>query len=444
MGRYLFRLPDIGEGVTEAEIVVWHVKPGDRIREDDNLADVMTDKATVEMTSPVDGTVTAVHGEVGAMLAVGAVLVELEIEGEGNAPADEATPRPLPKLQGDDATEEGAAPRIAKGVDEEAEPAVEPSKPASAKPVPVKASGPAVPRVDIPLGRKEAFAAPATRKRAHELGIPLQFVPGTGPGGRILPSDLDDFIAAGGMTRAPGGLAPRTGGEDIKIVGLRRRIAEKMQDAKRRIPHIAYVEEVDVTELEALRAAMNAKPPEGQPKLTLLPFLIRALVKALPDFPQVNARFDDDEGVLHTSEAVHVGIATQTPAGLMVPVVRHAEAMSLAEIAREITRLSAAARDGSAKREEMSGSTITITSLGPLGGIATTPIINHPEVAIIGPNKIVEKPVVQGQFVSVRKVMNISSSFDHRIVDGYDAALFIQALKRLIEHPALIFMGDGA
>jgi 2-oxoisovalerate dehydrogenase E2 component (dihydrolipoyl transacylase) len=436
MGRYLFRLPDVGEGVTEAEIVAWHVKPGDKIREDDNLADVMTDKATVEMTSPVDGTVTAVHGDVGAMLAVGAVLVELEVEGEGNAAS-----APLPPAGGD-----GGGPDIVQAQPEPApsKPSPSPSRKREGDEVASTRKSVALPRVDIPIGRKEAFAAPATRRRAHELGIPLQFVPGTGPGGRILPSDLDDFIAAGGMTRAPGGLAVRTGGEEIKIVGLRRRIAEKMQEAKRRIPHIAYVEEVDVTELEALRVAMNAKPAEGQPKLTLLPFLIRALVRALPDFPQVNARFDDDAGVLHTSEGVHVGIATQTPGGLMVPVVRHAEAMSLAELAREITRLSVAARDGSAKREELSGSTITITSLGPLGGIATTPVINHPEVAIIGPNKIVEKPVVQGPFVGVRKVMNISSSFDHRIVDGYDAALFIQELKRLIEHPALIFMGDGA
>lgn len=301
-----------------------------------------------------------------------------------------------------------------------------------------------MPRVEIPLGRTQIFAAPATRKRAHELGIPLQFVPGTGPGGRILPGDLDDFIASGGMARAPGGLAQRTGIEDVRIVGLRRKIAERMQEAKRRIPHISYVEEVDVTELEALRADMNAHRAEDQPKLTMLPFLIRALVKALPEFPQINARYDDDEGVLHMHGGVHVGIATQTPAGLMVPVLRHAEAMSLREIAQEIGRLSQAARDGSAKREELSGSTITITSLGPLGGIATTPVINHPEVAIIGPNKIVEKPVVSGQFISVRKVMNISSSFDHRIVDGYDAALFIQALKRQIEHPALIFMEDGA
>jgi 2-oxoisovalerate dehydrogenase E2 component (dihydrolipoyl transacylase) len=444
MGRYLFRLPDIGEGVAEAEIVAWHVKPGDRIREDDNLADVMTDKATVEMTSPVDGTIVALHGDVGAMLAVGAVLIELEVDGEGNAGGESAKATaepssPLP-LAGDrsesHASDRGGGPATPQELTE----------PAASKltPNPARKREGDVPRVEIPLGRTQIFAAPATRKRAHELGIPLQFVPGTGPGGRILPGDLDDFIASGGMARAPGGLAQRTGIEDVRIVGLRRKIAERMQEAKRRIPHISYVEEVDVTELEALRADMNAHRAEDQPKLTMLPFLIRALVKALPEFPQINARYDDDEGVLHMHGGVHVGIATQTPAGLMVPVLRHAEAMSLREIAQEIGRLSQAARDGSAKREELSGSTITITSLGPLGGIATTPVINHPEVAIIGPNKIVEKPVVSGQFISVRKVMNISSSFDHRIVDGYDAALFIQALKRQIEHPALIFMEDGA
>ncbi len=422
MGRYLFRLPDVGEGVTEAEIVAWHVKPGDRIREDDNLADVMTDKATVEMTSPVDGTVTAVHGEVGAMLAVGAVLVELEIEGEGNAGAE--------------------LPKGAKVPDIDAEPAPEPT----VEPKQVTSSSKAVaakiasPKVDVPIGRTQVFAAPATRRRAHELGIPLQFVPGTGPGGRILPGDLDDFIASGGMARAPGGLAARTGIEDIKIVGLRRKIAEKMQESVRRIPHISYIEEVDVTELEALRADMNAHRAEGQPKLTLLPFLIRALVKALPDFPQINARYDDDEGVLHTHEGVHVGLATQTPGGLMVPVIRHAEAMSLTEIALEIGRLSQAARDGTAKREEMAGSTITVTSLGPLGGIATTPIINHPEVAIIGVNRIVERPAFQAGNVVARKLMNLSSSFDHRVVDGMDAARFIQAIRVLLETPALLFV----
>jgi len=443
MGRYHFRLPDVGEGVTEAEIVAWHVKPGDVIREDQNLADVMTDKATVEISSPVDGTVTAINGEIGAMVPVGSVLVELDVAGEGNVSgevAPVAQPAPLPPAggAGGGPSEPAPQPEPAK-----AEPSPSPSRRREGdKVAPTRTVAPT--RVDIPIGRNEVFAAPATRRRAYELGIPLQFVPGTGPGGRILPSDLDDFIAAGGMARAPGGLAPRMGGEDVKIVGLRRRIAEKMQEAKRRIPHIAYVEEVDVTQLEALRAEMNVRPAEGSPKLTMLPFLVKALVRALPDFPQVNSRFDDDENVLHVSEAVHVGIATQTPSGLMVPVIRHAEALSLAEIAREIARLATAARDGTAKREELSGSTITITSLGPLGGIATTPIINHPEVAIIGPNKIVEKPVVQGSFVSVRKVMNISSSFDHRIVDGYDAAQFVQALKRLIEHPALIFMGEGA
>jgi 2-oxoisovalerate dehydrogenase E2 component (dihydrolipoyl transacylase) len=438
MGRYLFRLPDIGEGVTEAEIVAWHVKPGDRIREDDNLADVMTDKATVEMSSPVDGLVRAVHGDVGAMLPVGAVLVELEVEGEGNAEgqAPEAgAASPLQKV-GEEGT--GPAPSPAPVEPER----VKPARGADRSPAGDPARSPSA--SDIPLGRQQAFAAPATRRRAHALGIPLQFVPGTGPGGRILPSDLDDFIAAGGRMRAPGGLAPRTGGEDVRIVGLRRRIAERLQDTMRRIPHISYVEEADVTQLEALRAEINAHAGEGQPRLTLLPFLIRALVRVLPDHPQINARYDDEAGVLHMSGGVHVGIATQTPAGLMVPVIRHAEAMGLADLAREIARLSAAARDGTARREELAGSTITITSLGPLGGIATTPVINHPEVAIIGPNKIVERPVVQGPLVSLRKMMNISSSFDHRIVDGHDAARFIQAFRRLIEHPALIFMGDGA
>lgn len=289
------------------------------------------------------------------------------------------------------------------------------------------------------------FAAPATRRRAYELGIPLQFVPGTGPGGRILPADLDAYVAAGGaaggVTSAP---RERTGVGEERILGLRRRIAEKMQDAKRRIPHIAYVEEIDVTELEALRQDLNAHRRDGDPKLTLLPFFIRALVRVLPDFPQINARYDDEAGVLHRFEGVHVGIATQTPGGLMVPVVRHAEALDIHACARELGRLAAAARDGSAGREELSGSTITITSLGTLGGIVSTPVINHPEVAIIGPNKIVEKPVVQGGFVSVRKVMNLSSSFDHRIVDGYDAALFVQALKRVLEHPALLFMENAA
>lgn len=422
MGRYHFRLPDVGEGVAEAEIVVWHIKPGDAIKEDQSLVDVMTDKATVDMTSPVDGTVVAIHGEIGQMMPVGSIIVELEVDGAGNATqaADPVPRAPLP------------------------EPA-----PIVVDPAPSSPPGPSMPAQHIMpsvVSTRRAgdapLAAPATRRRAYDLGIPLHFVSGTGPSGRITPRDLDAFIAGVGSQPGGGGdgFMRRDGVETTRIIGIRRKIAEKMQDAKRRIPHIAYVEECDLTELEALRADLNAHRDDGQPKLTLLPFLMRALVKTLPDFPQVNARYDDDEGVLHAHQGVHIGIATQTPSGLIVPVVRHAEARDIWDCAAELVRVSSAARDGTATREELSGSTITITSLGPLGGIVTTPIINHPEVAIIGPNKLVERPVVQGSFVTVRKMMNLSSSFDHRIVDGYDAALFIQRFKRLLEHPALIFM----
>ncbi|ABQ67147.1 branched-chain alpha-keto acid dehydrogenase E2 component [Rhizorhabdus wittichii RW1] len=420
MGRYLFRMPDVGEGVAEAEIIAWHVKPGDSIAEDQSLVDVMTDKATVDMTSPVAGTVVALHGEIGELRAVGSTLVELEVEGEGNG-AD--------------------APAVV--VVEAAAPVVEaaPAPPVIAAPKAVQPPS-AQPAFATRTPGQEPLAAPATRRRAHELGIALQYVPGTGPGGRITSEDLDRYVETGGALAAGGAgrLTPRTGGSDVRIVGMRRKIAEKMQEAKRRIPHITYVEECDLTELEALRADLNAHREEGQPKLTLLPFFIRALARVLPRFPQVNARYDDDAGVLHQSDAIHLGIATQTPAGLLVPVIRHAEALDLRALAEEIARLSKAARDGSATREEMSGATITITSLGTLGGVTSTPIVNHPEVAIIGPNKLVERPTVQGSFVTVRKMMNLSSSFDHRIVDGYDAALFVQQLKRLLEHPALIFM----
>ena len=432
MGRYVFRLPDVGEGVAEAEIVVWHVKVGDVITEDQSLVDVMTDKATVDMTSPVDGVVKVLHGEIGSMMPVGSVLVELEVEGEGNA-VDVAAP------------------------DAVAAPATEIAQPAPA-PAPAPVSEPIAPvaRTAPPAGPatggKPAFAtrqpgdapvaSPATRRCAHEMGIALQYVPGTGPGGRILAEDLDAYIEAGGAhgLSAGTGLSPRTGIADTRIMGLRRKIAEKMQDAKRRIPHIAYVEECDLTELEALRIDLNAHRREDQPKLTLLPFLMRALVKALPDFPQINALYDDDEGVLHAHEGVHIGIATQTPGGLMVPVVRHAEARDIWDCARELGRVAAAARSGKATREELSGSTITLTSLGPIAGVVTTPVINHPEVAILAPNKLVDRPMVEGSFVTVRKMMNLSSSFDHRIVDGWDAAQFIQRMKRLLEHPALIFM----
>ena len=426
MGRYIFRLPDIGEGVAEAEIVAWHVKPGDAVTEDQGLVDVMTDKATVDMTSPVDGVVTAIHGEIGTMLPVGSVLVELEVEGEGNVAPEAAVAAPPPI----------AKPPVPK-------PAAAPSE----KPAPVAAAAPAPARSTPAPMRKPGetpFAAPATRRRAFELGIPLQFVPGTGPGGRITPEDLDAYVASGGQAPSPAGLTAKTGIDDQRIIGLRRKIAEKMQDAKRRIPHIAYVEECDLTELEALRAEMNASRGDDQPKLTLLPFLMRALVRVLPEFPQINARYDDDEGVLHRHEGIHIGIATQTPGGLMVPVVRHAEARGIWDCARELARVSSAAKAGTAPREELSGSTITLSSLGTLGGIVSTPVINHPEVAIIAPNKLVERPVVNGSFITVRKMMNLSSSFDHRIVDGYDAALFIQRVRRMLEHPALIFMDDAA
>ncbi|MCU6453148.1 2-oxo acid dehydrogenase subunit E2 [Sphingomonas sp. A2-49] len=424
MGRYLFRLPDVGEGVAEAEIVVWHVKPGDVVKEDQSLVDVMTDKATVDMTAPVDGVVTAIHGEIGAMLSVGSVLVELAVEGQGNAEADivvdavPAAPAPSP--------EPGPA-------------ASDPLPPPAPSPPP---SSPAKPAVFAARAEGDApLASPATRARAFARGVALQFVPGTGPGGRITPDDLDAYLASDGAA-AVGDVryAARDGVNDTKIIGLRRKIAEKMQEAKRRIPHIAYVEEADVTELEKLRQDLNAHRKPDQPKLTLLPFFMQALVRALPDFPQINARYDDDAGVLHAYDGIHIGIATQTPGGLMVPVVRHAESRDIWGLAAEVARVTAAARDGTAARGDLSGSTITITSLGTLGGIATTPVINHPEVAIIGPNKIVERPVVDGSFVTVRKMMNLSSSFDHRIVDGYDAALFVQRLKRLIEHPALLFM----
>jgi 2-oxoisovalerate dehydrogenase E2 component (dihydrolipoyl transacylase) len=293
------------------------------------------------------------------------------------------------------------------------------------------------------------LASPAVRKRARELGVELQFVPGSGPAGRISHEDLDAHISAKRDKPRPQAVAPvsarapRAGVEEVKVIGLRRRIAEKMQEAKRRIPHFAYVEEVDVTELEALRQQLNAAKRADQPKLTLLPFLIRALCEVLPDFPQINATFDDEAGIVHRSKAVHVGIATQTPNGLIVPVLRNAEARDLWDSAAEIARLAAAARENKATKEELSGSTITVTSLGPLGGVATTPVINHPEVAIIGPNRIVERPVVRDGHIAVRKMMNLSSSFDHRVVDGYDAAAFIQRVKTKLEHPATLFMGGA-
>ena len=424
MGTYLFRLSDIGEGVAEAEIVAWHVKVGDCVEEDQVLVDMMTDKATVEMTSPVSGIVQALYGEVGTFVPVGSNLLEFAVE-DGAATAAAVPPAaPTPTHAPVARIPEAASARQ-----------VPPTNAPPPRPT-AFAAAPASQPASLPL------AAPATRGFAHERGINLRFVPGSGPAGRITREDVEAFAARpdpAGQVRSPS-RAPRTGVTETKLVGLRRAIAERMQEAKRRIPHFGYVEEFDMTELESLRRALNASKPTDQPRLTLLPFFMRALVHTLPDFPHVNARFDDDAGVLSASEGVHIGIATQTDRGLMVPVIRHAETLSLWDSARELIRVTQAARDGSAPRDLLSGSTITLTSLGALGGISTTPVINRPEVAIIGPNKLVERPVVIAGQIVIRSMMNLSSAFDHRIVDGHDAARFIQALKRLIESPALLFV----
>ncbi|MDE2011663.1 MAG: 2-oxo acid dehydrogenase subunit E2 [Alphaproteobacteria bacterium] len=430
MGRYVFKLPDVGEGTAEAEIVAWHVKVGDVIEEDQNLVDVMTDKATVEMTSPVSGKVIACHGEAGEMAPVGSPLVELEVEGAGNV---KANGHAAPAAKAEPKTEEkkaAASPSASKPVAEKPAALAKPAQPAVQRPAfATRAPG------------EKPLASPAVRQRAYDLGIELQFVAGTGPAGRISHADLDAFVASGGQSMVlRAGPQLREGVEEVKVIGLRRKIAEKMQDSKRRIPHYAYVDEVDMTELEDLRAHLNATRREGQPKLNVLPFVMRALVKVLPRYPQINARFDDEAGVVHRHAAIHIGIATQTPNGLIVPVVRHAEALDIWQSAAEVARVAEAARQNKAAKDELTGSTITITSLGVLGGLVTTPVINHPEVAIIGPNAIIERPVVRGGQIVVRKMMNLSSSFDHRVVDGYDAAEFIQRVKSLLEHPATLFM----
>ncbi|PTM96179.1 dihydrolipoamide acetyltransferase family protein [Mycoplana dimorpha] len=440
MGEFVIKMPDVGEGVAEAELVEWHVKPGDPVREDMVLAAVMTDKATVEIPSPVDGIVLWLGAEVGDTVAVKAPLLRIEIEGEGHATADTAMKPPakieipapaVPPVESADVIPLERAPRPEKPAPPRQEEAGAPRRDAPAAP-------PAAARHEP--GEKP-LASPAVRLRAQEAGIDLRQVPATGPAGRITHDDLDQFLARGAQPAiAVPGLARKTATEEIKVTGMRRRIAEKMRLAASRIPHITYVEEVDVTDLEDLRATMNAGKKSDQPKLTILPFLMRALVKTLGEQPGINATFDDNAGIITRHSAVHVGIATQTPAGLTVPVVRHAEARSIWDSAAELTRLAEAARNGTAAREELSGSTITITSLGALGGIVTTPIINHPEVAIVGVNKIMTRPVWDGTQFIPRKIMNLSSSFDHRVVDGWDAAVFVQRLKALLETPALIFI----
>ena len=470
MGTYVIKTPDIGEGIAEVELVAWHVKEGDTVVADQVLADVMTDKATVEIPSPVAGRVLALGASVGQAVAVGSELVRLEVAGEGNlkrgaaaarAPvAGPAASTPAP------ASEPDPAPKA---------PAPEPSPvlPTFARP-PAPGAGERVQQLIDAASAQDAaratgerpIASPAVRRRAWELGIPLEQVRPTGPAGRIVHADLDAHARAhpNGAPPAAPALAPareapaapvqtvvavpvrvnafeaihRT--ETIPVIGLRRKIAMKMQDAKRRIPHFSYVEEVDVTDLEALRQQLNTRWEGRRVRLTLLPFLVRALVGAVREFPQVNARFDDEVGTITRFGALHLGVATQTGNGLMVPVLRHAEALDLWACAGEIARVAESARSGRATREELSGSTLTLTSLGALGGIANTPIINSPEVAIVGVNRIVERPVVRRGAVVVRQMMNLSSSFDHRVVDGADAAAFIQVVRGALESPALLFV----
>lgn len=435
MGNYLITMPDVGEGIAEVEIVEWNVNVCDTVEEDDVLCAVMTDKVTVEIPSPVDGTVTWIGCGAGDVMAVGADLMRLDVEGEGNADADAAAPAP--------AIEPASEPNVEASEPVKPEPAAVVEAPAApAAPIaPVAAPQPAgAPR---PEGEKP-IASPAVRQRARSAGIDLRQVRGTGPADRITHEDLDAFIAgqSAPISRAAGGAVANTDVEEIKIIGLRRRIAAIMQDTMQRIPHFTYVEEVDVTELEKLRQKLNGQRREDQPKLTMLPFIMKAMVKALKAYPEMNARFDDEAQVVHRYGGAHIGIATQTDNGLLVPVVRHAEALDLWQSAREVKRLSEAARFGKANREEMSGSTITITSLGPMGGIVTTPVINSPEVAIIGVNKIAKRPVWQdGGFVP-RDIMNLSSSFDHRLIDGWGATQFVQHVKSLLESPATLFLED--
>lgn len=483
MGVYVIKMPDIGEGIAEVELVEWHVKEGDAVVEDQVLADVMTDKATVQVPSPVHGKVLALGGRVGEVMPVGSALIRLEVEGPGNAAAEaeddpgaragatqEAAAQTVgsahtaqARQQATEAAEESAASDTAAQQEAHAASAsalVARAEPASSLAAAAGAHGraslasvssaPAPVATARPAARRgRPLASPAVRRRALEEGIDLRALTGTGPVGQVTHDDLDRWLQQGAAapvargTAGSGaylGLAPREGVEEIPVVGLRRKIAQKMQESKRHIPHFTYVEELDVTELETLRERLNARWGETRGKLTLLPFLARAIVLAVREFPQMNARYDDDKGVVMRHAPVHLGVAAQTENGLMVPVLRHAEAHDLWSCAAEIRRLAQAAREGTAQRDELFGSTITLTSLGALGGIVSTPVINYPEVAIVGVNRVVERPVVLNGSVVVRKLMNLSSSFDHRVVDGMHAAEFIQCIRAYVECPSMLFV----
>ena len=438
MPLFTFRLPDIGEGISQAEIVGWHVKVGDRVEEDQPIADMMTDKATVEMESPVAGVVKRLAGEPGEQVAIGAMLVEIEVEGDGEVAGGQPP-----------SEEEIAAETLGAG---EIEPhPLNGIMTSSVRPEPVEGQEGGFGKLSPNGGRQrlsedgigsghsggKVLASPAVRARAKDLGIDLAQVKASGD--HIRHSDLDAFLLYGaGQGYRPAGPRARRADETVKVIGLRRRIAENMAASKRHIPHFSYVDEIDVTELERLREQLNGTRGE-RPKLTMLPLLIVAICRALPDFPMLNARYDDEAGVVTRFGAVHLGIATQTDAGLMVPVIRDAQDMNIWQLAGEIRRLAEATRSGKVKAEELSGSTLTLTSLGPLGGVATTPVINRPEVAIIGPNRVIERPIFRGREVVSAKLMNLSISCDHRVVDGWDAASFVQAMKRLLETPVLLF-----
>ncbi|EZP70834.1 Branched-chain alpha-keto acid dehydrogenase subunit E2 [Sphingomonas paucimobilis] len=435
MALFTFKLPDIGEGISAAEIVAWHVKAGDRVEEDQPVADMMTDKATVEMESPVAGTVLRLAGEVGDQVAIGAMLVEIETEEEAEVtalsdaspPSEEVIEAETPgesvidEARSEDGT--GASPLAQWG--------------AATSLSPNGGAANTFPNSAMEAAPSQALASPAVRARAKELGVDLSQVKTAGE--RVRHSDLDAFLLYGaGQGYRPAGPSARRPDEQVKVIGLRRRIAENMAASKRHIPHFSYVEEIDVTELERMREQLNASRG-NRPRLTLLPLLISAICRCVPDFPMLNARYDDEAGVVTRHGAVHMGVATQTGAGLMVPVIRDAQDRNIWQLAAEIRRLSDAARAGKATAEELSGSTLTLTSLGPLGGVATTPVINRPEVAIIGPNRIIERPVFRGKDIVAAKLMNLSISCDHRVVDGWDAASFVQVVKTLLETPVLLF-----
>jgi len=462
MGIHIIKMPDIGEGIAEVELVEWHVQPGDQVSEDQLLADVMTDKATVEVPSPVVGKVVSLGGNVGDVMAVGAELIRLEVDGAGNAAAAPAMPAATVQR---DASADAPTPRAAPQETGPVVSAPAPSAPAAmtrnlsqsgpesgagiaqrdqaaSASAPKTAPAPAAGALRQP-GEKP-LASPAVRQRAADQGIDLRYVAASGKAGQITHADLDAHVARGGPAQAGAQQGPayaeRNGEHAVPVIGLRRKIAQKMQESKRRIPHFSYVEEVDVTELEALRGKLNARFGDSRGKLTLLPLLIRAIVLAVREFPQVNARFDDEAGVVTQYDAVHMGVAAQTDAGLMVPVLRHAEALDLWSSAARVARLAEAARTGKIARDEVAGSTITISSLGALGGIVSTPVINYPEVAIVGINRMVERPVIVNGSIVARKMMNLSSSFDHRVVDGMHAAEFIQVVRAYLECPATLFV----